>query len=246
MITGRDIDGLTASQFAVMLARDLRDPMISHGQLQIWLTELIAQLSTARAIPLAALVHCRHLLQRSIRDKIAGFMAERIAGVYETTLFGPQPRCELSLDQGFTFHHGMFADVPRYSGHYMFGKHFLGALDVPAFDGAPNGEEFQCAQAIDSLPIVKHWIRNVSRHRDAFRLPLLNSNFYPDFLAELTDGRIAVIEYKGEAYASNDDSTAKRRVGNLWEALSKGKNVFLMVERNRDGKDMREQLLEKL
>ena len=74
----------------------------------------------------------------------------------------------------------------------------------------------------------------------------MKNNFYPDFLAELTDGRIAVIEYKGAAYASNDDSIAKRRVGNLWEALSKGKGLFLIVERKRDGKDMREQLLAKL
>ena len=245
-LLGHDIEGLTVEKLAIWFAQDFRDPMISFGQVQIWLTNLIAYLHEERGIPVSALAHCRYILFRSIREKIAAYKASQIADVYERSLFGPEARCEVSRDQGFTFKHGMFAEVPRYDGAYLFKKHFLGPLEVPSFDGSPDGEEFQCAQAIDSLPMIKHWLRNVARHPDAFRLPLMKNNFYPDFLAELTDGRIAVIEYKGAAYASNDDSIAKRRVGNLWEALSKGKGLFLIVERKRDGKDMREQLLAKL
>ena len=244
-LLGQDVESLSVERLAAWFAKDLQDPMISFGQLQVWLTELIANLHEKRSIPISALAHCRYILLRSIREKISGFKAEQIAGVYERSLFGPEAKCELSVEQGFKFHHGMFADVPKYKGAYLFQKHFLGPLEVPVFDGAPDGEEFQCAQAIDSLPMVKHWVRNVARHQNAFRLPLLKNNFYPDFLAELEDGRIAVIEYKGAAYASNDDSRSKIRVGNLWEALSKGRGAFIFVERTRDGLNMRDQLLAK-
>jgi hypothetical protein len=45
-------------------------------------------------------------------------------------------------------------------------------------------------------PEVKFWVRNLER-RD-FWLPLANRKFYPDFVAELTDGRRLVVEHKGK------------------------------------------------
>lgn len=48
-------------------------------------------------------------------------------------------------------------------------------------------------------------------------------------MAELTDGRILVIEYKGEAYATNDDSKEKNSIGQLWEEKSNGKALFLFA-----------------
>ena len=84
-------------------------------------------------------------------------------------------------------------------------------------------------------PAVKHWVRNLER-RD-FSLPLANRNFYPDFVAELTDGRILVLEHKGKIYATNDDSKEKCNVGALWEEKSDGRALFLMtvVERGKPG-----------
>ena len=64
---------------------------------------------------------------------------------------------------------------------------------------------------IDDLPEVKYWIRNlVKRDHASFWLPLAHGEFYPDFVCELNDGRMLVVEYKGEAYATNDDSAKKR------------------------------------
>jgi len=58
---------------------------------------------------------------------------------------------------------------------------------------------------------VKYWIRNlVKRDHASFWLPLAHGEFYPDFVCELNDGRMLVVEYKGEAYATNDDSAKKR------------------------------------
>ncbi len=82
---------------------------------------------------------------------------------------------------------------------------------------------------------VKHWVRNLER-RD-FWLPLANGKFYPDFVAELDDGRRLVVEHKGEVYATNDDSKEKCSIGALWEKESGGKALFLMtvLERRSPG-----------
>ena len=44
-------------------------------------------------------------------------------------------------------------------------------------------------------------------------LTLLENRFFPDFICELQDGRILVLEYKGEAYKTNDDSKEKCLIG---------------------------------
>lgn len=66
-------------------------------------------------------------------------------------------------------------------------------------------------------------------------------------MSELHDGRILVVEYKGEAYKTNDDSKEKRQIGQLWEEKSGGKGLFLMTEkRDARGIDVHRQLAEKI
>ena len=81
-------------------------------------------------------------------------------------------------------------------------------------------------------PKVKHWGRNLERR--GFWLPLATTKFYPDFVAELTDGRTLVVEHKGKVYATNDDSKEKCNVGELWEDKSYGKALFLMTVVERE------------
>ena len=79
----------------------------------------------------------------------------------------------------------------RYQGSFRFQKHYYSAIG----DLKAQGEEFECAQAIDWLEPVKHWVRNVDRTYGAYRLPTATDYFYPDFVAELEDGRQLAIEY---------------------------------------------------
>ena len=44
-------------------------------------------------------------------------------------------------------------------------------------------------------PQVKRWVRNVV---GMYGLPTATGTFYPDFVAELNDGRVLTVEYKGE------------------------------------------------
>ena len=69
----------------------------------------------------------------------------------------------------------------------------------------------------------------MDRQQGSFRLPLHNGWFYPDFVAELQDGRMLVIEYKGEHLIGSPDTEEKQNIGELWAEMGKGNNVFLMA-----------------
>ena len=153
---------------------------------------------------------------------------------------------EVSFDTAFEFKEGMYPGVGLYHGHWKPNNHFLGADSLPAFDGVAGGEEEQCAQVLDSLTSVKYWLRNVSQHSNSFLLPTASDNFYPDFVAKLNDGRIFVVEYKGALTAELSDTDEKRTIGELWERHSNRRAIFLIVEKERDGLDMREQMERKI
>lgn len=120
----------------------------------------------------------------------------------------------------------------------------MGPEVVPAFDGSADGEEIICAQVIDSLFDVKFWLRNVARHPASFSLPTASGRFYPDFLAKLKDGRLLVVEYKGAHIAESSDTMEKRTIGELWQRTSGGQCLFLLAEKDIDGRDVRQQLID--
>lgn len=134
---------------------------------------------------------------------------------------------------------------PKYALTFERGKyepHWLCESDVP-FDKhlhpvvgelKDNGEEWECARYLDELPEVETWVRNLDRNPNSFRLQTSTDNFYPDFVCKLTDGRILVVEYKGEDRWSNDDSKEKNAIGKIWAKLSGGKCLFVMPK----GKDL--------
>jgi hypothetical protein len=57
---------------------------------------------------------------------------------------------------------------------------------------------------------------------------------------------ILVVEYKGAHLTDAADTDEKRAIGALWEKASGGKGLFLMAEKQADGKDVRGQLLAKV
>ena len=195
---------------------------------------------------ISALMRCKFLLARKIQDKINRIRQEERHSIYQRYLFASGSRVEVSFETGFSFRAGMYRDQQRFRGQWKPVKHFLGSDDVPAFDGAETGEEVQCAQVIDSLTEVTFWIRNVARHADSFWLPIATGKFYPDFVAQLEDGRLLVVEYKGAHIADGRDTAEKRTIGALWERASEGKGLFMVTEKIVDGKDGREQLTQKI
>jgi type III restriction enzyme len=122
-----------------------------------------------------------------------------------------------------------------YEGGFQFKKHYFGPKPGELLETTPSGklkEEFQCAQYLDGLPEVKFWVRNLANKSSSFRLQTSKNWFYPDFLCQLNDDRVLVVEYKGEHLFA--EAEEKRSVGAVWESRSNGKCLFVMPE----GKDL--------
>ena len=150
-----------------------------------------------------------------------------------------------SVDHAYKFLPNNYpARSPFHEGRYQFSKNFYRVIE----DLKDDGEEFECTKLIDKHPKVRYWIRNlINRDTASFRLPLAKGWFYPDFVAQLIDGRLFVVEYKGKVYATNDDSREKRAIGELWAKRSNKKCLFLMAElKNTLGKNVYQQIDEQI
>lgn len=102
-------------------------------------------------------------------------------------------------------------------------------------------EEYRCALAIERNHDVEVWVRNLA-HPTQFRFPTATGSTYPDFIAKLKDGRIFVIEYKGDDRYDHPKNVAKRAVGELW-ARKYPNGLYLMPrERDDEGRDIDQQI----
>lgn len=97
--------------------------------------------------------------------------------------------------------------------------------------------------ALDEHPKVKRWVRNLDSDPVAgFWLPTSSGRFYPDFVCELGDGRVLMVEYKGHHISGMPKEIEKGEVGRVRAERSKGQALFLMVFKNVDGRSMAQQL----
>lgn len=235
----------TENDLLFWLEPEVRQIGLIPSQLRSFLVKLIANLTKSQGLPLTGLVRCKYALARAVREQIDLYRQHAANKGFQQALFGEASNLETRLDHAFEFAPGNYpARPPFYEGRYQFSKHFYPVIE----DLKDDGEEFECAKLIDSHSQVKYWIRNlVNRDTASFRLPLAKGWFYPDFVVQLIDDRLFVIEYKGKVYASNDDSREKRAVGELWANKSNGKCLFLMAElKNVHGKSMYQQIDEKI
>ena len=240
------VEGWTPEILILWLDGQVRQPDVDQGDLLKWLGGVVDHLVGARGIPISVLMRCKFVLARAVHRKIAAIRVHEREHAYQDGLFAPEAKPEVSFDCAFTFRDGMYEGERRYRGGWKPARHFLGPDRVPAFDGRDDGEEIRCAEALDSLPDLEYWVRNVARHPASFWLPTAAGRFYPDFVARLDDGRLLVVEYKGALTAEGTDTREKRSVGALWERRSAGKGLFAVVEKDVGGKDVRAQLLRKI
>lgn len=223
------------------LDRQLRNPHLNQVIMQQFLIKTVAHLIGDKGYTLTALVRSKFLLVRALRQRLSLLQTKAADQGFQQSIFSDDERLESSFDYGFEFKPGLYpARSPFYSGRYKFRKHYYPVIE----DLKVDGEEFLCAQAIDANSKVKHWVRNlVDRQQASFRLPLGNGWFYPDFVAELEDGRLFVVEYKGAVYKTNDDSRIKNAVGQRWAKESGEQCLFLMaVETDEQGRNVYQQI----
>jgi len=226
------------------LDRQCRDPYISQTQLLEFVRRIVKDQS-GKGIGIGALVRAKYRLAKAISSKISNYKDRAREKGFQACLFKNNDSVEISFDYGFNFQEALYQASDYYQGSYKFKKHYFGSQRVG--DLKNKGEEFDCACALDMQDKVKYWVRNLDSKPDqSFKLPLAKGWFYPDFVALLEDGRTFVVEYKG-AYLIHDPQTEqKRNIGRLWEEKSKGKALFLMAEKEKDGLNVYEQIKRKI
>ena len=228
----------TEHDLVIELERQVRRAGLTQTETQAYLQKLVTHLLRGRGFALTGLVRSRFQLGQMIAQRIDSVVANARNQGFQNLLFG-RTDTVLAHSEAWTFQFikGRYPVRHAYSGRWQFKKHFYAQIA----DLKSTGEEFDCAVALDAEPAVKHWVRNLVRLPEfAFWLPTATDYFYPDFVAELLDGRLLVVEYKGEGYATNDDSSEKRLVGERW-AQTTGQR-FVMVEKLLNGMDMAQQI----
>jgi len=217
----------TVAKLANWLDKAIPHKDIDPGESGIFLTHLVQALIDERGLSLEHLVHDKYRLKQAAAKKIDEHRKQAELAAYNKLLSTSSPTpVVVSPERVFTYDPETYPYNTFYQhGTYKFAKHYYSRVG----DLQAHGEEFECAQFIDLLPEVKFWVRNIEqRAPHSFWLQTSTDKFYPDFVCLLNDGRILVIEYKGEDRWSNDDSKEKRNLGELWAARSKGNCLFIM------------------
>lgn len=210
--------------------RNILDDSILPDEKAAFLNKVVTYLSTQRGMSIEDLSYSKFRLREALEGKIKGIKREAMKKIYQKLISGLQNfsvdnKCELG------FQEGRYAYNWVYSGFTTLPKHFFPVIG----DLKPEGEEFECALFLATqLEGVKYWVRNIERKATSFSLQTGTDRFYPDFICQMEDGRILVVEYKGADRWDLPDSIEKRHIGELWAKRSNGKGIFIMPK----GKDL--------
>jgi len=212
-----DHQDIPAGESAEFLRKVIRGLMAKHG-----ITDL-SLLALDR-------FRLRSAIETRIREHRDG---ERKAAFRQFLL--PDSTLAVSAERALNFRTMIYEPSWLYEGGFQFNKHYFGPKPGELREKTPSGElteEFKCAQFLDGRPEVKFWVRNPVRNpvrkASSFRLQTSTDWFYPDFLCQLTDGRVLAVEYKGKDRYTAEDAEEKRAVGAVWASRSGGRCAFVM------------------
>lgn len=217
--------GWTVAALANWLDRQIPHQDIPQAISSLFLHNVITGLLESRGLTVEQLARHKFPLRNAVEAKIMEHRRAHERRAFQALLFEGGAQLETSPELCLSYSQDQYAPNWYYEGGFRFRKHYF-----PTIGGLKSdGEEYDCAVFIDGLEQVARWVRNLERRPDAsFWLQTSTDKFYPDFVAELTDGRTLVVEYKGADRWSNDDSKEKRAVGKLWADQSNGRCVFVM------------------
>ena len=225
-------------QLVHWLDRKLRQSDIQYNALVEYIRRAVQHLQDHKRVSLPDLVRLRYILEKLLREKIAvNRKAAYEAGV-QAILFDTPQVATVGPAATMVFRPGSYPVKSCYRGRVKFDKHLYPII------GDMNNEEEDCAKIIASHKKVKTWVRNIEcQPQFSFWLPTSTDKFYPDFVAELTDGKILVVEYKGEHLVTNTDTREKDLLGQLWMKQSNGTCLFIMaVKKDEKGRSLSQQI----
>lgn len=221
------MDSASIRREDVIRALDERidDRTILQADKIAWIGRLVDGL-LERGFELAYLWRHARALADAARARLRELLASERHRSYQGSLLPGGSQARLDSTFAFRFDPNRYPARWFYGGRYRFSRHYY---SLPG-ELKPDGEETDCAFEIDSLPQVRHWVRNLERQPDgSFWLPTSTDRFYPDFVAELVDGRLLVVEYKGGHLLGTADTREKETIGKVWAAASGGRCLFAMI-----------------
>jgi len=206
------------------LDQNIPHPDITQTEASLFIGKMVSLLVTKRNFSLDELVSNRWLLRDAAEQAISHHRRQVVEREYQRMLL---PECETPLEVDptfcFTFDNIKYPASRFYEGAFRPKKHYY------LNPGDMNNEEAECAAFIDGLEKVEYWVRNLDREDYSFWLPTSTDRFYPDFVVQLKDGRILVVEYKGRHLADTPDTKEKDIIGRIWATRSKDRCLFEMV-----------------
>lgn len=230
---------ITEDDLVRWLNREVHQTDIVQSHLLAYLRAMVNYLVNDQHIPLNTLARMRFVLAKRIDAQISDMREAAAKERFTQLVLNKGWEVEPDWQHPYVFETGCYPAPAgsRYNGRWEFQKHYYPVIA----DLKDKGEEFECARLIDHHSKVKQWVRNLDRE-PGFWLPVTKGRFFPDFVVELTDGHIAVIEYKGAHLRTVPEEIEKRQVGELWASNSDNKCVFGFVYIEDNGADMQAQL----
>lgn len=238
---------ISAEDLARWLAAELQHPArnvavdILPAQLRAFTLACVQHLMHEQRVPLEQLARHQYALAQRLALRIADLRDRAARTAFSQLVLDGGWELQAGPAHAFKFDPAVYP-VPankRYTGKFRFARHFYPVVA----DLEDGGEEWLCALTIDSHPLVRHWVRNIDSDPVAgFWLPTSSGRFYPDFVCELTDGRVFIAEYKGEHLRSVPKEIEKGQVGQVWAEASAGMAVFAMLFKQQRGMDLRQQI----
>lgn len=232
------------------ISQELKRPDVIPNAMTSFVRNVIQMLKNDQHISLTDMLRNRIALAKCIRQALDNAHEIAMLETYQQQL--ELACCDTDNVQTFRFDPNIYEARRTYepSTGRVFEKHYYPVIDdLRRYTAAGNvTEEYQCAEAIELTAEVDVWVRNIPNKENAFSLPLPGGrHFYPDFIAHLKDGRVLVVEYKGDSLVTADDAKMKKIVGDVWEKNSGGKGLFLMaVKKDDQGRCVFEQIADKI
>ena len=245
------LDGVQTTVRAEDLARWLADQLqhpsrnlardVLPAHLRAFALACVHHLMHDKGLPLSQLVRHQYPLMQRLAVQIEELREAAGRSAFRQLVLDGGWQLEAGPAFEFRFNPNAYP-VPgnkRYSGKFRMAKHFYPVVA----DLEDGSEEMLCALTIDNHPRVRCWVRNLdSEPVHAFWLPTSAGRFYPDFVAELTDGRVLVAEYKGEHLRAVPKELEKGQVGRVWAESSGGRAVFSMLFKLERGMNVSQQI----
>lgn len=219
-------------KLAAWLCRNIPETSITHASKQAFVAKWLQELFAGQKYDLAKANRQKFLIRNLLGQRIKELRLKAVKDSYQETLFGDgyADRVQVSDQYQFVFHPQAYAPSSDYDnryGQFDFRKHYYGRIGD--FD---SKEEFECAVWLDikaQQGQIEFWVRNLVRKEGcSFFLQKADGRFYPDFLCQLKDGKVLVVEYKGANGWT--DAADDRLIGGLWAELSGGRCRFVMVK----------------